>query len=61
MKYNIKGLGICGLIITSKHQLENCVVSMMEGKEIFDLFIKAINEGKITFENKTKEKKDEIR
>jgi len=46
MQYNIKGLRICGVIITTKHQLENCAVSM-EAKEVWDLFIKAIKEGKI--------------
>ena len=36
MKYQIKGLQIFGLIITTKHQLENCIIGM-ESEEIRDL------------------------
>ncbi len=46
MQYNIKGLKIGSVIITTKHQLENCAINM-EAKEVWDLFIRAIKEGKI--------------
>lgn len=52
IQYNLKGLEIGNVIITTKKQLNQEKITInITPKEVYDLFIKAIKEGKIIFNN----------
>lgn len=52
IKSQVKGLKIGNIVITTQKQLDNRVITLeIEPKEVWDLFIKALKEDKIRFED----------
>jgi len=53
LDYRVKGLKLGRFIITTEKCLQEVDTKLMiEPQEVWDLFIKAIREGKITFSNR---------
>lgn len=54
MNIQFKGLKLGKLIVTTKKTVNDSIKVTMQPKEVFDIFVKAVKDGKITFAKKNK-------